>query len=158
MWTYQSKPINSHEDLDPKCVSIVYIIEFENNKFYVGKLVVRSMRRLKPTKAQLAIRKNYKRVELKNIAFQDYVGTSDETKGLKVVNKTILHQCSNKKTATYLEAKILHTVNAIFSDDYLNKNISGVYFDNSLDGLIEVDTTVDKLQSLYKHIGEYSWV
>jgi hypothetical protein len=136
MWECVDKKILSHEDLHKECVSIVYELEFEDGTLYIGKLVVRSMRRLKPTKAQLAIRKNYKRVELKNIPFVNYTGSSEEVKGKIAVRKEILHQCSNKKTATYLEAKELFTANVLYNDSYLNKNISGVYFENSLDGLI----------------------
>jgi hypothetical protein len=94
------------------------------------------MRRLKPTKAQLAIRKNYKRVELKEIPFVDYVGSSKETEGHTVDYKEILYQTSTKKAATYIEAGILFNEHAIFSDEYLNLNISGTFFDNDLKGLL----------------------
>jgi len=145
MWEYEGTPINFHEDLHEYCVAIVYEITFKGGKKYIGKKQVRSLRRLKATKKQLAIRKNYKRVEMKNIPFIDYAGTSEFTENLVPVKKEILHQCSNKKTATYLEAGEMFHVNAIFNTDYLNKNIQGCYFDNSLDGLIDIEAEIEML-------------
>lgn len=137
MWVYKEKEINSHADLLPACTDIVYCITYKSNKKYIGKKTVRSMRRLKPTKEQLKIRKNFKRVELKDIPFINYVGSSKETEGEVVKQKEILYQCSTKKAATYIETAILFTENAIFEDEYLNKNIIGKFFDNDLNGLIE---------------------
>ena len=137
MWTYKDNIIESHADLHKDCTSIVYELQFSDLTKYIGKLVVRSMRRLKPTKAQLAIRKNYKRIELKDVPFVNYEGSSSENEGKTVVSKEILYQSSNKKTATYIETALLFENDVLFNDTYNNKNISGVYFDNSLEGLIE---------------------
>jgi hypothetical protein len=68
-----------------------------------------------------------------------YKGSSAETLDRVPVRKEILYQCSNKKTSTYIEAALLFEVNAIFNDDYLNKNIQGCFFDNDLDGLIKTE-------------------
>jgi hypothetical protein len=139
MWLYKDKEVHSHEDLLPECTDIVYCIYYTSGKRYIGKKSVRSMRRLKPTKAQLAIRKNFKRVELKDIPFVNYVGSSKETEGEVVKSKEILYQCSTKKAATYIEAGILFNENAIFSDEYLNLNIIGKFYDNDLNGLLDQD-------------------
>jgi hypothetical protein len=137
MWKYKNKKINTHLDLFPECTDFVYCLYYESGKRYIGKKCVRSMRRLKPTKKQLEIRKNYKRIELKELPFTNYIGSSKETENEIVTHKEILFQCSGKKTATYVEAAILFEEGALFSDIYLNKNISGVFFDNSLDGLLD---------------------
>lgn len=139
MWIYKGNEVKSHDDLDEKCTDIVYTITYESGKKYIGKKTVRSLRRLKPTKKQLAIRKNYKRVEIKNIPFLNYVGSSEETANEIVASKEILFQCSTKKTATYIEVALLFEEDAIFSENYLNKNISGTFYDNSLDGLLHGD-------------------
>lgn len=136
-WIYKDKPINSHDDLLPECTDFVYMITYVSGKKYIGKKMVKTMRRLKATKAQLAIRKNYKRVEEKHLPFVDYVGSSKETFGEVVATKEILYQCSTKKAATYIEAGILFNESAIFGDEYLNLNISGRFFDNDLDGLLD---------------------
>ena len=137
VWLYKEKKVKSHEDLLPECTDIVYCIYYTSGKKYVGKKSVRSMRRLKPTKAQLAIRKNFKRVEQKDIPFVDYEGSSKETVGEVVQYKEILYQCSAKKAATYIEAGILFNEHAIFDEEYLNLNIIGKFFDNDLKGLLD---------------------
>jgi hypothetical protein len=136
-WTYEGKEIKSHEDLDPLCTDIVYCIYYTNGQMYFGKKRVRAMRRLKPTKAQLAIRKNYVRKEIKDLPFLDYVGSSKETEGLEIAAKEIIYQCSTKQTATYLEAMLLFDVNALIDPLYVNSNILGSFFDSALNGLIE---------------------
>ena len=140
---YKRKIIKSHADLLPECTDIVYQLTYESGKKYIGKKAVRSMRRLKPTKKQLAIRKNYKRVELKDIPFKDYKGSSLEVEGEVLVHKEILYQCSTRKTATYIECAMLFAENAIFEEEYLNKNISGTFFDNDLNGLLDQEDEED---------------
>jgi len=136
-WKYNGKEIKSHNDLLPECTNFVYELTFSDNTKYIGKKTVRSIRRLKPTKAQLAIRKNYVRKELKNSPFLDYEGSSEENKDKILVSKEILYQCSNKKTATYIETALLFENNVLFSKTYNNKNILGTFYDNSLEGLLD---------------------
>ena len=105
---------------------------------YIGKKTIRSELRLKPTKEQLAIRKNYKRVEVKDIPFINYVGSSSENKGKEIVGKDIIYCCSNKRTATYLETRLLMSNKCIESNEvFTNKNVLGKFFNNCLDGLIK---------------------
>ncbi len=136
MWTYNGKEITSHEDLLPECTDIVYLLTYSDGRKYIGKKVIRSIRRLKPTKAQLKIRKNYVRKEIKNSPFVDYEG-SHKQEGLTVVSKEIIYQCSTKKAATYLECALLFEHDAILVDDFINENISGRFFQNDLDGLLD---------------------
>ena len=136
-WTYRGKSILSHDDLPENCTDFVYELVFSDGTKYLGKKTIRSMRRIKPTKAQLAIRKNYKRVELKNSPFIDYKGSSSENEDKTLVSKEILYLSSNKKSASYMETALLFENNVLFDDTYNNKNISGTYYDNSLEGLIE---------------------
>ena len=135
-WTYKDKQNLSHEDLHPECTDFVYEIAFSDDTKYLGKKTVRSVRRIKPTKAQLAIRKNYVRKELKNLPFIVYEGSSSENDGKTIVSKTILYQSKNKKTATYIEVALLFENDVLFNEEYTNKNISGTFFIDSLEGLI----------------------
>lgn len=139
MWLYKGKEVHCHADLISTCTDIVYCITYQSGKKYIGKKSVCSMRRLKPTKEQLKVRKNFKRVELKDIPFANYTGSSKETEGEIVNQKEILYQCSTKKAATYIEAAILFAENAIFEDEYLNKNIIGKFFDSDLNGLLDIE-------------------
>ncbi len=135
-WFYQDQVVLSHDDLLPDCTDFVYELIFTDGTKYIGKKCVRSIRRIKPTKAQLAIRKNYVRKELKDSPFVKYEGSSEENKDKILLGKEILYQCSNKKTASYIEMSLLVINEVLFNDKYNNKNISGTYFDNSLDGLL----------------------
>ena len=134
-WAYRDRDINSHEDLPKEVTHIVYELRFDDMTKYIGYKTIRSLRRLKPTKAQLAIRKNYKRVEIKDQPFIDYTGSSAENKGKNLISKEILHLTTNKRTATYLEVKLLMNNNALECDEFTNKNINGKWFDNCMDGL-----------------------
>ena len=136
MWTYKDKDILSHNDLPEGTMEIVYLITYDDGKKYLGKKTVRSNRRVPPTKAQLAIRKNYKRIELKDIPFDKYKGSSKLTVKMKVVSKEIIYCCSSKRTSSYIETRELMSRRAIEGDEYVNANITGKYFDNCLDGLI----------------------
>lgn len=136
-WTYRDKDILSHANLHKDCQAIVYELCFQSGRKYIGKLVVRSRRRLKATKKQLAIRKNYKRIELKDVPFLDYEGSSKENINEVLISKEILYQSSSKKTATYLEAALLFENNVLFNDTFTNICISGVFWDNSLEGLLD---------------------
>ena len=135
-WTYKDEEALTHADLLPECTDFVYMLTYESGKKYIGKKTVKSLRKLKPTKAQLAIRKNYRRMEMVELPFAKYEGSSRETFGQVLTAKEILYQCSTKKTATYIEAAMLFNENAIFGSEYLNKSISGKFFDNDLDGLL----------------------
>lgn len=136
-WKYNNKEIKSHDDLPKEATDIVYLITYDDGKKYLGKKTIRANRRLQPTKAQLAIRKNYKRVELKDMPFTKYNGSSKLTVGKTIISKEILFLCSNKRSSGYLETRELMSRRAIETDEYVNANINGKYFDNSLDGLIE---------------------
>ena len=136
MWTYKGTKIKSHEDLLPGCTDIVYEITFTNGRKYIGKKTVAAKRRKKPTKKQLAQRKNYARIEWTKLPFLKYQGSSELTAGLKVATKEILYQTKGKTTATYLEVALLIHYAALFDDMYINKNISGKFFDSALDGLL----------------------
>ena len=137
-WKYKGRDILSHKDIPSEAVGFVYRLTYDDGRMYIGSKLTRSERRLKPTKAQLAIRKNYKRVELKDLPFIKYVGSSKDIPiGLKLTEKRIIAFTSNKRTLTYLETKLLFKHSVLESDEvYLNKSISGKYFDNCLDGLI----------------------
>jgi hypothetical protein len=70
--------------------------------------------------------------------FLAYKGSSEFTKDYIIDTKQIIYQCSDKKSATYLETMLLFEVDALFDMTYLNANIAGTYFDNSLEGLIDI--------------------
>lgn len=129
-WTYRGKVCDK---LEQDVRYFVYIIYYEDNTKYVGCKAVWTERRLKPLKAQRA---NAKRVALKESNWKSYYGSSDANKGKKPVTREILYLCSNRRTATYLEAKEILSRGAIEDDSYNNLNCLGKFFSNCLDGLI----------------------
>ena len=151
MWLFDEKEVCSHEDLLPGCTDFVYMITYSNGKKYIGKKTVRSLRKLKPTKAQLKIRKNYVRKEMVDLPFVKYEGSHELADSLDIDVKEILYQCTTKKAGTYLEAALMFHHDVLFDDSYLNENISGVFFSNSLDGYIDPDNVMD-LPVDYTHL------
>ena len=138
LFKFKGNIVTSHESLPENTTHIVYKLTYSDDTFYIGYKTIRSIVKLKPTKAQLAIRKNYVRKEMKKHNFIDYQGSSSENRGKHLVSKEILHLTSSKRTATYLETKELFNHNAIFNKKCNNKNIAGKWFDNAMDGYIEV--------------------
>jgi len=131
-WTYKGTIIKDHSDLLDDCTNFVYIIKYTNGQKYIGKKCVKSVRKKPPLKGK----KRCRRI-LTNLPFVEYTGSSDLTNELVVLSKEILYQCSNKRAATYLETSLLFKHDVLFDDTYVNANISGKMFGNSLDGLLE---------------------
>ena len=131
VWTFNGCQILSHDDLHPDCTDIVYAITYNDNRVYIGKKAVRAMRKYPPLKGKKRCRR-----KMKNLPFVNYAGSHEQSQLLVPVTKQIIYQCRQRKAATYLEAELLFEHEAIFKDKYLNENISGTFFKNSLDGLI----------------------
>jgi len=134
MWTYNGKPIDSHDDLHPDCTDFVYVITFDNKSRYIGKKCIRSIR-LKPP---LNGYKRNRRI-MTNHKFDNYQGSFDGASEMVATHKEILYQCSTRKAATYMEMAELVVTDAIFKKTFINENISGTFFKNSLDGWIQDD-------------------
>lgn len=135
-WEYKNTTVTSHDDLHEDCQVFVYELTYADGRKYIGKKQVRAMRRKKPTKKQLSIRKNYKRVEMTNLPFANYEGSLENIDLPVVVKKEILYQCSNKISATYMETALLFKTDAVISKKYLNRNIMGKFFDNATEGVL----------------------
>ncbi len=127
-WKHNGKEILNHDDFTDDVVGFIYRITYENNQQYIGKKLIRSLVKLKPTKEQLAIRKNYSRKEWRNKPFVRYVGSSKNTHGLAIASREILEVCSDKINLTYAEMKWMVIENAIVDEKYLNDNCLGKFF------------------------------
>ena len=131
-WTHNGKEMLSHGDFTSDTVGFIYRIIYDDNREYIGKKLIRSNRKLKPTKKQLAIRKNYKRVERIDLKFTDYEGSSKNTVGLIISKKEIIELASSNRQLTYLESKTLFQLNVLEDDRFLNQNILGRFFKGNL--------------------------
>jgi len=132
MWIYKENHISGHLDLSPYCTDIVYCISYTNGQQYVGKKAVRAIRKKPPLK-----RKKRNRRILTNLPFVNYKGSHDLAEHLEISKKEILYQCDSRKSATYLETALLFHYDAIFDPHWLNENILGKFYKNSLDGILE---------------------
>jgi len=127
-WTMGGKNIYDHEDFTTDVIGFVYCITYSNNQKYIGSKVIRSLVRVKPTKKQLAVRKNFVRKEWKNKPFVNYVGSHKETEGLIISKREILEVCSDKINLTYSELKHMVMNNVLTDDNYLNANCLGKFY------------------------------
>ena len=147
-WIYKGKSIESHYDIPKEITHMVYELSFTDKTKYIGFKTLRTTKELPPLKNgnkrenHICIKgrnKNGKRVYMEIIgidsSFVDYEGSSEENKGRILISKDILYFTTNKRTATYLEAKLLFSRGVLEDDKYNNKNINRRWFDNCLDGL-----------------------
>ena len=141
MWTFYGEPIESHDDLHPDCTDFVYRITFSDGRMYIGKKAIRAIRKYPPLKGKVRCRR-----KLKNLPFLNYQGSADEVKNLTPVKKEIIYQCSSRKSSTYLETWMLFKERAVLRDIYINANIGGSYFSNSLDGLLDTDDCLEHIR------------
>ena len=132
-WTYNNKEVTGHSFFDESIIGFVYGIKYTDGTYYVGKKLIKSLVKVKPTKAQLAIRKNYKRMEWKNKPFLKYVGSSDKTKHLVIKEKKILELCSDKINLTYCEQKWLMRLDVLCDERYHNDCIGGKFWSPKID-------------------------
>ena len=132
-WTMDGKNMMSHDDFASDVIGYVYKIAYSNGQCYVGSKLIRSLTKLKPTKEQLTIRKNYVRKEMRDKPFIKYVGSSENTKNLTIVSREILEVCSTKRALTYTETKYLFSLKVLEDARYLNENILGKFYRNVLE-------------------------
>ena len=127
-WIHNGKEMLSHDDFTDDAVGFIYRINYENGKSYIGKKLIRSLVKLKPTKEQLAIRKNYSRKEWKNKPFVRYIGSTKSSFGLIIESREILEICSDKINLTYAEVKWMMREDVLCNEKYLNDNVLGKFY------------------------------
>lgn len=141
-WLYEGSTIY---ELPENVFGFVYLIEYTDGTKYLGKKQTTSFTTLpalksgeqRPNSTRVGKNKNGKRVYFDVVAkeakWQQYTGSSKATTGKTIENKHILEFAHSKRYLTYLEVKYLFTFEVLESDDYLNDNISGRWFDNIKD-------------------------
>ncbi len=118
-WTHQGKII---EELPKDCEAFVYLItNLTDNKKYVGK----KLAKFKTTKKPLKGRKN-KRRGTKESDWKTYWGSNSHLVddvlrlGEKQFTREILHYCSTRGVASYLEAQEQFERKVLETDEYYN--------------------------------------
>ena len=102
-----------------------------------GKIITSKAARKAARSRGLKAKAEYYEQLVTNKPFIKYEGSHSKEEGLEIVTKEILYQCKGKTAATYIETGLLFMHDAVITDNYLNKNIGGKFFDNALEGLIE---------------------
>ena len=125
MWYHKGSPV---EDRPEDAEAFVYLLEFADGMWYIGKKNCTSTRRLPPLKG-----KKRKRVVVKESNWKTYRSSSEEVKekiaqGQELVREEILHWCTSKGEATYLEVYEMVVQKVLCNPKNLNKNILGRYF------------------------------
>lgn len=135
--------LNSNEDLslidtdDKSLFGFIYLIEnLTNGRKYIGKKQLKSVRRIKKGKKELAQMldkrgSKYKIVE-KYTDWLKYTGSNEElNKDISnghIIKKTILEFVYDKRTLTYLETKYLFLYNVLEDYIFYNSNILGKFY------------------------------
>lgn len=141
-WKYNGIPFtDTPEDKE----GFIYLIEFTNGKRYIGKknfYVTKTLPALKSGKRRDNSDRIGKNINGKRVYFdvikkesdwRKYIGSSKHIDGLTVKRRTILEIAHSKRYLTYLEAKYLFTYEVLETEEYLNDNILGSFFDNIKD-------------------------
>lgn len=130
MWKYQSKEIQSIEDMPDDAIGFVYeITHIPTNRKYIGKKILSLKRKLPPLKGKKRVRRVTKESDWKT-----YYGSNDEIKSLIKENKhseftrEILTFAKTKTQLTYLETKYQFINEVLENDNYFNYNILGKFF------------------------------
>lgn len=139
MWYYNKKTFS--DDMIPEgAIGFIYMMRLQVDgitKFYIGKKLFYSTRKVKFGKKELALRtdkrlKNYKEVSTLN--YQNYYSSNATIKEAhkkgEVITRVILKICYSKIELTYQEARYQFKMDVLETDIYLNDNILGKFFKN----------------------------
>ena len=139
MWYYNKKTFSN--DMIPEgAIGFIYMMRLQVDgitKFYIGKKLFYSTRKVKFGKKELALRtdkrlKNYKEVSTLN--YQNYYSSNATIKEAhkkgEVITRVILKICYSKIELTYQEVRYQFKMDVLETDIYLNDNILGKFFKN----------------------------
>ena len=140
-WLYKGKEINEIADLPKNAYGFVYKTPHITGYKYIGKKSLMYNRKKKLTKKELLEYAGKKgrtpthiRVQ-KESDWKTYYGSHHFIKEMLKTGdenefaREILEIAYNKKELTYLECKYQFTLGVIESDEWLNDNILGKFFD-----------------------------
>lgn len=122
-WALARSGVKMTDDEVTDFYGFVYKITYSDGMYYYGKKSVWSIRRLPPLKG-----KKRKRKVIKQSNWKKYAGSSEASKGKKILKKEFLHFAHSKLHLSYLENMVLYSENALFDRNCLNANISGKYY------------------------------
>lgn len=143
-WVYQSKKINSIQELPEKSIGFIYCLYYEDGTKYIGKKTLYSSYKLEPLKSGkqrdnstfINKNKNGKRVQFelvqKESNWKTYEGSIKKEIKSNLIKKEILEFAFTKLELTYLEVKHQCINDVLRSEEYLNDNILGKFYKGRL--------------------------
>lgn len=146
MWLYKGKEV-SDDDIPSKAIGFIYLLTYKpTGQKYIGRKLLTKVKRRQKNK------KIYRtRVESD---WKDYWSSSPEVKsiieeqGTSVFNREILLFVDMKGQLNYLEERLLHSVGALESTDWLNSNIRSKFYKRNILNKINTEEVNDILQSI----------
>ena len=127
-WKFRYLTIEADTNINlSKHYGFIYKITYCDNTYYFGKKAFKTERRAKPLKS---MRKNAKRIIVKESDWRKYCGSSKLTKDKKIIKKEILKIAYSKRHLTFLETELLFCNKVLKDKRCLNENILGKFFDN----------------------------
>lgn len=125
MWLFEDKEFDPADSRIDDLAGFVYCItDLTNDKKYIGKKTLWSIRRLKPLKG-----KTRRRIKKAQSDWMSYYGSNEEVKlliendGENRFKREILKLCKTKGLMSYYEAKEQFDREVLFSDEYYNEFI-----------------------------------
>lgn len=136
-WIYQNTEVENIEQIPESAIAFIYIItRLSDGKFYVGRKMLASNRKVRLTKKEKLLlenkRKTFKRV-IKETDWKDYWGSSKELlEDIKVLGKEsfkreILCFTYTKTDTSFYEMFYQMKLNVLFEDSY-NGHIANTKF------------------------------
>lgn len=122
MWYYNGKEVGD-EDIEGYAAFVYRITNLETGKMYIGKKILKSIRRKK-----VKGKTRRKKVETES-DWRKYFGSSGTLQedigrlGQDRFRREILRFCKTRGTASYWEAYEIMVNNAIISEDYYNESL-----------------------------------
>ena len=132
IWKYKGSDLT---ELPEEVVGFVYILHYEDDFYYIGKKLARSLVRRKPL---VGMRKNAKRMVWTEHKWREYEGSSDYTDDHTLVAKEIVFLCKTKAAMTYMETDLQFRTSCLVDDKSLNYSILGKFYRRSIiDGIYD---------------------
>lgn len=120
MWLYKGREVTD-EDVEGYVAFVYKITNLTNNKHYIGKKNLQTLRR-KKVKGKINRRRVVKSSDWKNYWGSNSILKEDVASiGKENFRKEILHFCRTKGTANYLELKEQIIQNALEREDFYNE-------------------------------------
>ena len=124
------KRVHGAEDVPEGAVGFVYEIHHKpSGKWYIGKKILKRKRTRPPLKGY-----KRKRVDYIDSDWLKYTGSNVEAKtwNPEDCERVIHHFCTRKDEMTFLETNLIFQRKALFTDEYLNDNVLGKFYQKTI--------------------------